>query len=215
MAAPRMMRLDKEFRDMLEMIKNEHGLSYLKASKEIGKSFKKGDGFPDFGSLKRQRRGQIQSLIAVLLVFVLFLIVLFQTLKILDETNSAVQNIDVVGQEGKDILDDNVTAFPTVFDGAALFILVILWIAIIASTFLLDSHPFFFVITLFAYVFIFILVAIFANMLDDYTAANAFADQLANLTIIPFILQNFLPIFIIMAFSGAISLYAKARSDVL
>jgi Ca2+/Na+ antiporter len=103
------------------------------------------------------------------------------------------------------------TSFPSVFDSVFLVAMILFWIATIVASFMIDSHPIFFVATLLLLIFTIFFSAIVSNTFSEVTADESInADEFP---ITRFIME-YLPYFLLfIGFSVAIVLYGKYKRE--
>lgn len=94
-------------------------------------------------------------------------------------------------------------------DSILLLVFVFLWIFVLVSSFLLDTHPIFFVISLILLVILFIVVMILANTFDEFTQEPEFTNYDDDFPITYFIMNKLLILYLCVGGSMLISLYAK------
>lgn len=146
--------------------------------------------------------------IVVLLVFGLTMVFGY---KIAKDINTDIQADDDIAPEGKEEMQSFTTNYPQFMDNAFVLLLTLLWVALIVTSFLVDSHPVFFILTVILLVFVFIVGMILANTYQDVTGDADLSTEAADFTMTRWVFENFLVIVIAMGFSTAIALYAKAR----
>lgn len=155
-----------------------------------------------------------QTILDMLLVIVMLFIVALGSLfgyKILSEMNSDIQDDDDIAQVAKDDLNGLTTNYPQFMDNAFVLMLALLWVALIVTAFLVDSHPVFFIITVVLLVFVFIVAMIISNAYQDVRAEEELVDASSGFPMTNWVFDNLLVIVIAMGFTSAIALYAKAR----
>ena len=92
-------------------------------------------------------------------------------------------------------------------------LLVLLWIAVIVASFMLDSHPIFFVVTIILLPFIIFVGATMANVYDEAILQDSenFPDASTDFPKINWVFSNILYIILGLASTTIIALYGKSR----
>lgn len=158
------------------------------------------------------RKGQtILDLILVIIVLFVFGIVGFLAYYVLNEVNTDIQADEDIADVAKQDLQGLTTNFPQFMDNTFVLLLALLWIMLIVSSFLIDSHPVFFILTVVLLVFVFIVGMIVANAYQDIAADEDLISASSQFSQTQWVFENFLPIIISMGMSSALALYAKSR----
>ena len=119
----------------------------------------------------RKKKGQIQQ-VAFFLVLVFSLILTLLVSKyILTEFNTALETDGLHTAESRQALVDMNVAFPT-FDNAILFVLVVLSIGLIITSFLIPTHPIFMVVNIFGIFFLCFIGMLLSNLYADIIAES-------------------------------------------
>ena len=148
------------------------------------------------------------TLIIVLLVFGIISIISYN---IFTSINTEIQETTGFSNGSKEMMTDLHTSFPSVFDSVFLVAMILFWIATIVASFMIDSHPIFFVATLLLLIFTIFFSAIVSNTFSEVTADESInADEFP---ITRFIME-YLPYFLLfIGFSVAIVLYGKYKRE--
>lgn len=158
------------------------------------------------------RRGQtiLDMLLVIVFLFIIGIGMIFGA-KVFTDVNTDIQADPDISDYAKNDLNTSATNYPTIMDNAFILLMSLLWVALIVTSFLIDSHPVFFVITVILLVFVFIVGMILANAFQDVVAEDDLAESAALFPMTNWVFENFLLLLIAMGFSTALALYAKAR----
>ena len=115
---------------------------------------------------KRKKKGQIQQIAFFLILVFTIIFTLLVSKYILVQFNEALEVDDLHTTESRQALVDMDVMFPT-FDNAILFVLVLLSIALIITSFFIPTHPVFIVINVFGIFFLAFLGMLLSNMYAD------------------------------------------------
>jgi len=113
--------------------------------------------------------------------------------------------------ESKAMLNKNISQFPALFDNLFILAFVLLVVGLIITSFLIDTHPIFFILTAVMVVFSLLAMLILSNVYDDLMT-GADIGLFANLfPKISYVMTHFVELSIAAAFMTLIALYAKQR----
>ena len=119
----------------------------------------------------RRKRGQIQQIAFFLVLVFTIIFTLLISKYILVQFNEALEDEDLHTTESRKALVDMDVAFPT-FDNMILFVLVVLSIGLIITSFFIPTHPIFLVINVFGIFFLAFLGMLLSNMYADIIAES-------------------------------------------
>lgn len=111
--------------------------------------------------------------------------------------------------EAETILTDTHTSFPSIFDGAIVFLLIGLWLTSLISAFFLDSHPIFFVVSIVILIPILIAMVILNNFYIETMELADFVTYKTQYPMTYWIGSNIFITLIIIGGSVLAALYAK------
>lgn len=149
----------------------------------------------------------------VLVVIVLFVIAIAAVLGgfLFDSLNDEIQADDDFSPTVKSITNTASTSYPVWFDNVILTILIFLWLMLIVTSFFIDAHPIFFIITVLLLVVVFIVGMAMANGYEELTADSDLGSFADNMPKTAFIFDNLLIMLIIIGLTTALALYAKGN----
>lgn len=131
---------------------------------------------------------------------------------VFDTINSDLQAGDILDSDSKDQLQDFNDRYVSIFDYMALFIMFGLYLFLLVSAYYLDTHPVYFILGIIFTIISFVLAGLLNNIFFDMVESNALSSTANQFTIIPFLMNNLLPILVFMAASVVIVMYAKSRA---
>ena len=161
--------------------------------------------------LFRNKKGNaiIETLTFIVVLFVVVLVWL-STHYIQRELNDDVQQDDTLATENKQLNQDLVDSYPNLIDGGILFFFIVFWALILIASYMIDTHPAFFIFSFIMLIFVFVIVIYLANTFDDI-----FSTELPGLNVyFPFtffIFGNLLPISIVVGFTVLLVMYARLK----
>lgn len=158
---------------------------------------------------KKKGNAILDSITVTIVVFVMVLLTLVGY-NVLGTFNEEVQTSDDFNNLTKERIGSVADNYPSFMDSAIIVGLVLLWIAVIIASFLLDTHPVFFIITVIVLLVVIYLAAVLSNTYQELGTDDAFSVNSFPMT--NFVMIN-LPIFILaIAFSVGVVLFGKSRS---
>lgn len=150
------------------------------------------------------------NLLLMAVMMLILAIVIVVGYKLTKQLNSSIQSQDIIPQEAKDMAQNMQDKYVSIWDVLFLVLLVLMYLVLIASAWFVDTHPFFFVISM-------LLMAITAfiggHLANAYSSfAEGMPSDSGDFTIIPYIFQHYIQILVIIGVSVAVALFAKLRS---
>ena len=116
------------------------------------------------------------------------------------EEEQAVETLDVVDQR-----------YTNLFDGFFIFIFIGLWIIALVASFMIDTHPIFFVMSIIILICILITSVYLGNAFEEFITDASLNDAHTQFPGTFFILTNLFPIIIGIGISILLVLYGKNR----
>lgn len=167
---------------------------------------------PDFPRWEKRRGKKGQVVMELILIIVLMLvmgIVWVYGNQIFSEINTDIQADDSISQVAKNQSESTVTQFPRWADNIAVFLLVSFWVLMLVGSFLIDSHPVFFIITFVLLIFAFVLATMVANVYEEVTSEDGIDVFALDFPKLNWVMQHLLTIVIVMGLSVALVMFAK------
>jgi len=153
----------------------------------------------------------LDLLLAVVVLFVLgFAAVIGYQL--LSGLNTEIQASPDMSNTSKAYSASVTSGFPATFDGIFIFALVLLWVFLLVTSFLIDTHPVFFVVTiLLLFVTFFVGMAV-SNAYQEFTTDASFSSYAAAFPMTGWVMEHLLIVIIIIGFTSGVALYAKSQT---
>ena len=114
-------------------------------------------------------------------------------------------------EEAKEALDVIDTKYPSLLDGIFLFVFMGLWIMTLVASWMIDTHPIFFAVSLILFVIVLVGTVYLGNFYEEIITEDAFNDAYQDFPATHYILTNLLMFGIIIGASIMIVLYGKSR----
>lgn len=153
------------------------------------------------------------AVVETLVFFVLLFVIALSWLTISyiqSEINDDIQLDDTLRTENKQLNQDLTDRAPNVFDGLILFFLIIFWILVLVASYMIDTHPAFFIVSFLLLIFVFITVVFMANAFNEIFTQDLLGLS-ASFPLTFFIFNNLLVISIVMGLTVLFIMYAKLR----
>lgn len=151
------------------------------------------------------------------LMIVVIFIAIFATatvfgLKVYDEMDDMIQADADMSTEAKASSQNVRSEFPVFFDNAFMLAIILFWVMLLISSFLIDANPVFFIVTIILLVFTFLVGMMISNSYQDIVDDTDISSIAAEMPKTEWVMENMLLIIIGMGLSAGLVLYAKARS---
>jgi len=129
-----------------------------------------------------------------------------------NEINDDIQADSDMTNKTKTVVGDIHARSGSFFDGLFIFFLVLIWALMLVASFVVDSHPIFFVFALILMIFVFFVAAELGNAYEEVTDDSDLAPVVASdFPMTDWIMSHFLLVAIVIGFSIIIVLFGKSR----
>lgn len=150
----------------------------------------------------------------VMLVFVVLIAMAFVSLfgyLVFDDINTDFQNDDDIDADVKADVSSLHTRYPGTMDGIFVFVFSFLWLAVIISAFVIDTHPVFFILGVLLLGFVIFVGAVLSNTYEEIRSETEFLTFADGFPMTNFIIDNLALAIVIVGMTVMLSLYAKQR----
>lgn len=148
------------------------------------------------------------------LFFLIFMVVLLISglflVKVLNPVVTDFQNSNQLGATAKTALD-GASHMATIEDNIVLICLIFLWITALVASYLIDSHPLFFIIVVVILLLFTLASGLIGKMLYSLFNDGALIDTAAQMPISNFIANHLFLLVLAMGFSVMLVMFAKGR----
>lgn len=164
------------------------------------------------GSTSASKRGQA-LLDGSYILIVLFSVAIVSILSysIYSEFNDDIQSDADISANTKAVSQNLNNRTPVTLDYVFFYVLMGLWIALIVTSYFIDTHPVWFVVVLLSMIFVFVAAIALANTYDDIATDADFVSYAADFPLMNWVFNHFLVIFIFIVLSSFITMFAKSR----
>ena len=149
--------------------------------------------------------------ITIILVLIFFAVTSIFGYQMFDELNTDIQADTTMGNESKEISGNLHGKYANLFDNLILMAFVLLFAGVLISTFMLDSNPLFFVLSLVAMISLFVVAAILGNTYESIMMGGDISVYANQFTYTTWLMTHILELAIGSAFAIAFTLFAKNK----
>lgn len=154
-------------------------------------------------------KGDITEIIyATILIFITALVILI-VYKIMLDWNANVQDRGLLGDRGAGYFQTHTDSYPGTFDAIFTFLLVGLGAVLIISSFMVRSHPAFFMITFLIYLIFIVFWGVMANTYDEFANASELQDLREEFTMMEYLMEYFPFVMLVISSLIAVIQFAK------
>jgi len=134
--------------------------------------------------------------------------------QIFTDINTDIQADASIGAEAKEASSNLQDRYPKVLDGAFLLAVGLFWIFLIISSFMIDTHPIFFVVSIVLVIGTLIASSMLANVYEEVIGDSELSTYAEDFPVTNWFNGHLLLIAIAMGFSVVIALYGKSKFGV-
>lgn len=160
----------------------------------------------------KNKRGQASELLFYGIILFVLAITILISFRLITDINDAFQSSSFISDSGKDNIGGFADRFGAIFDGVYVVALVLLSIVLIATVFMLDTHPIFFVLSVVAFLAVLLVNTILANALDTIGTTAALLPFYEQLPMMRFVARHFIAIMSVVGFASFMAFYTKRVS---
>ena len=157
------------------------------------------------------KRGSVFDSMTFFTILVVFAIVAFIGVYLLQTLNTGLVDSGLIDGVGGEILTDNASASAPVFDGAIITLLIVSWIYMLISGYLLFTNPAFMIIGVFFGIIILVFIGPIANVFLEFSGMSTFSEVSDSMPISGFLFNNAVSIMAVIVVSVLVATYAGYR----
>jgi hypothetical protein len=146
----------------------------------------------------------------VVVLFAFFLVIVFGKYA-MGELNTMVQLDDDLSNTSKEVSNNFDSTIPQTYDSLIVAALLFFWVMAIVASFMVDTHPIFFVISLIAVTFILIAIGFLSNSYTDIMNDATLGAVATQFTVSHWIFTHYLAVAVAIAISIFTSLFLKNK----
>ncbi len=160
---------------------------------------------------KLKRKGSIADIFYIATFMFLMAIVISVGWLINSSINAEWQTKDNLGTTSKEIMQDSNDNYVAMFDNLYLVMFVGLYIGSLILAYNVDINPLYLFLSLFILGVIVTVTAVFGNAWYEIGQNAVMGGYIDDFTFIPFIMENYVKVFVVMAFGLMGVMYAKIK----
>ena len=162
----------------------------------------------------RNKKGNVvaDTLLVVVALFLISVVALLAH-SAQESFNTELQKQDNVDADVKAYMQDTTDSYARTWDGLFIFCFVLLWIFVFTASFLVDSHPLFFGISLALLIFVFTIAGMLGNAFYDISTADGLAAYALDFPRMSFIMNHIVEFILAVAFTTCIGLFGKGAFE--
>jgi len=126
------------------------------------------------------------------------------------EINTDLQADPDATTESKELWNKT-TELPALFDNIFILILILLYVGVIIASFLIDTHPIWFVITVILFIFVLFIAMVLGNSYEELMNDDDFSSQILLYPKMHWIMTHYLTVALVFGFTIMIVLFAKPK----
>jgi len=161
-------------------------------------------------NFKKKGNAITDSLVFVVLVFG-FIIFSLVGNYIFNEINDDIQADTEINDTIKVKVQNLNTRYPSFMDGLFIFFFILMWVLVLVSSWNIDSHPVFFIVTVVILIFVFIVGGELGNVYEELTSEGDLATMAAGFPMANWVMTHFLIVIVVIGFSITIVLFGKSQ----
>ena len=158
------------------------------------------------------KKGSMLDLTMILVALFVFAFVTVLMFNVYGKYTDGMTPDPTVNNTVSDYVESQTVATFATLDFVYAFLLILFSVLAVVSSFAIRTYPVFFVVNIVMLVILVVIGAVTANVYSDLESSNSYFDD-TNFTIIPFIMQHFPTLLLVVGGLLSIAMYAKSRWD--
>jgi len=152
---------------------------------------------------------------SLLVLLVLFIFSIFAIIGMY--TFDAVKtDIDSTGEltvtEAQETLNSTYVNYQSLMDNGFLIIFIFLWILVIVASFMIDTHPIFFIISVILLIIVLFVAGTLGNFYVEFAESSGIVDVTSMLPIIGFVMERLMAFILAIGISIILALFVKFKT---
>lgn len=161
---------------------------------------------------RKNKKGNtiVDTLLVMVVIFALSLVALVGY-QFFGDINTDIQANSDLSNTSKQVSSDLYDRYPSAMDGIFVLAFVLLWGMVLVASFMIDSHPIFFIFTLILFIFVLFVGGILGNAYDEFIGMDDISGLETSFPMTNWILSNFLIVIVVIGLSIALVLFGKNK----
>lgn len=143
------------------------------------------------------------------MILIVIGIAIFTLHEIGDDINTSVQADTDINTQAKTYINKTMTNYGNFWDDAFLLMFVLFWVGALAGVFLIDTHPFFLIISIVVLVFLLSAVMLIGNSFEEYVSDDNLIAYIPEYPAMYWVLSHLIIVTLAVSGSLLLTLYAK------
>jgi len=166
-----------------------------------------------FQALNYKKGNAFLDTVTILVVAILLIFFIYYSYVAYKDWNNEFQKDDDMSAEAKDMAQNFSAKYPKMFDDGFIMVIILLWIAGLVSSFFIDSHPLFFIITVVLLLFVFYAGVHLGNIYETIvTGDDALTLIVPSFPKANWFMTHLLESIIVIGLSISLVIFAKMRT---
>lgn len=161
-------------------------------------------------SKPRKKGNAVLDIALFMIIIVVFAIASILGYKVFTEINTDI-SAEMTNTQANATLQETGGRYPAVLDGLVILVFLGLWAMVLVASFMVDSHPIFFIFSVILIFFMIIAGIFLGNFYEEFFSDSEFTGLTATFPATNWILTHLLPIVIAISISILIVLYGKSK----
>jgi len=162
-------------------------------------------------NLMKNKRGSLIDILYMIIGLFMLALTIILVFFALTKINDKIQETGTFTNESEQIIQNFEDRYINIFDIGFLVIMIALFISVIVTAFYIDVHPIFFGISVLLLISFLVISAILSNTFFDIVGNDLLSTEASQFIVIPFIMNHFVALIVIMSFIVLGVMYAKTR----
>ena len=162
--------------------------------------------------MKNNKQGSMLDMTLVLVALFIFAFVTVLMFNVYDRYTTGLTTDPTINNTVSDHIESQTLATFGTLDFVYAFLLILFTVLTVVSAFAVRSYPVFFVINIVMLVVLVIIGAVMGNVYSELEAGNTYFED-SSFTIIPFVMQHFPTLLLVVGGLLSVAMYAKSRWD--
>ena len=148
-----------------------------------------------------------------MIIIFIFIVIIMSVFPLFVEINTEMQADDDISNSSKELMQEKVTLYPSLFDGVFIMVVCLMWALVVIASWNIDAHPIFFIFTAIITVFLIIASAMLSNFYSEFVSDSAYSVYVTSFPAMNFVGTHLAHFIVVIVVSISLSLFGKSRSE--
>lgn len=160
-----------------------------------------------------KKKGSVFDLVLFMVVILALALIIIMGWRLFNILDDEFDNNPDISSNAKTLIQMNKDRYVNLFNGIFLTFFLFLPLALIVGAYFIDTHPVFFIASVFISVFLVLLGGAFSNVYEEISTDPELSSYADDFTFIDFIMENYVKYTLMVIFLVIIVTYAKNRES--